>query len=188
MDVRIACPCPPKANGEPRHEHDTVTLRERFDFRSAQTIRNSYKVLKVEDPDVSVAEVLATLTEFYLLFGVEAWTLTDDKGKLIELSKTAIREHLLTAEDVETVADAADELYTAKVFDPLVKRAQRPRNRSSRSGPMDDSTSARKSSPMKPPRPSKRSSTTTSRMGGTGTITSLHAGASSSSPSSKSVA
>ena len=32
MDVTIPCPCPTKGTGEPRHESDNVTLRDRLDF------------------------------------------------------------------------------------------------------------------------------------------------------------
>ena len=58
--VKIECVCPPKAGGEKRHpDGDTVTLRERLDFRAAVTVRNAIVVLKQDDPDCGAAEILA---------------------------------------------------------------------------------------------------------------------------------
>jgi hypothetical protein len=183
MNVTIPCPCPSKATGEPRHDADTVTLRDRLDFHAATTIRKAIGLRFLEDPETSTAEVLATLTEHYILFGVEAWTLVDDRGKAVEVSKPAIRERLLSGEaSVTDLADAADGLYASQVMLPLLVAAQN----SSQRTPMDGSTSARKSGPRKPRRPSRRSSTTTSRTAGTGTITSLPVGGSSSSPNARS--
>ena len=91
MDVQIVCPCPAK-DGAPRHVSDTVTLRETLDFRAATTIRNSIAFAKAEDPDLSSAEMLAILTEGYLLFGIEAWSLTDEKNKAVPATKPEIRQ------------------------------------------------------------------------------------------------
>jgi hypothetical protein len=181
----IACPCPPKADGTVRHpDGDEVTLRERLDFHAATTIRKGIGLLYLEDPGASTAEVLALLTEQYVLFGVRAWTVVDDRGKPIEVSKPAIREVLLSGRvDISGLADAADELYAPAVMLPLLAAAQS----SSPPSPTDmTSTSATTTGPQRLPRPLRRSSTSTTRTGATGTITSLPGGVSSSSPSTKS--
>lgn len=184
MNVLIDCPCPPKA-GEPRHDQDTVTLREHLDFRSGVTMRKAIALLYAEDPGATGADVLAVLTEHYLLEGIEAWTLVDDKGERIEPSKPAIRTFLADHPDLAmTVGDQADDLYAEQVLLPLVKRAQM----SSPDSPTDGSTSARNGSSEKAPKLSKRSSTTTTPTDATASLTSLPAGDSSSSQSSASAA
>jgi len=156
-------------------------LRERLDFRAALTARNTMVLLKEEDPDVSSAEILAALTETYLVLGVESWSLVDAKGKPLPVSKAAIREVLLTKPDIAMeVGDAADALYSAAVILPLLARAQT----SSPPTPTTESTSAKTPSLPKPPKPSKRSSITTIPMAATGATSPSPAGDSSSSPNS----
>ena len=167
----VECLCPPKATGEVRHpDGDTITLRERLDFRSALTARNTFVLLKSEDPDVSTAEIMASLTETYLLLGIESWSLltVDEKGKArpLEVSKTAIRDLLLShSEAAMAVGDEADALYSEAVIAPLVARA----SSSSPSTPTSESTSATNGSASRPPKPSKPSSTSTSPMADTET-------------------
>lgn len=185
MDVEIRCPCPAKADGKPRHDTDTVTLRATLDFRRATSIRNAAGEAKIEDPDISTADMLAVLTESYLLHGIEAWTLRDAKGQPIPVSKPAIRDYLL-ADPVlaEPVADAADDLYNPVIVLPLVRRALA----SLQPSPTDESTSPTTTSRRKRPRPSKPSSTSTSQTAGTATISPLRAGGFSSSPNSATAA
>ena len=180
--MNIECICPPRADGEPRHPAgDTVTLRERLDFRAALTARNTMILLKTEDPDAGTAEILAALTETYLLVGVESWSLVDAKGKPVEVSKAAIRECLLSHPDVAmTVGNAADELYSASVILPLVALART----SSPPTPTTESTSAPRPSSVKRPRQSKPSSITPFPTDATVTTSALPVGASSSSQSS----
>ena len=189
MSVPIPCICPPKADGTPRHEHDTVTLRDKLDFRQATSIRNAVAFAKAEDDEVGPADLLATLTEGYILQGVESWSLqgVDDKGRpfALPVTKPNIREKLLSdpllAEDI---GDAADELYGKAILLPLLSRALA----SSPPTPTTGSTSARKRGPRTPRKPSRPSSTSTTQTAGTATITSLHGGGSNSSPSSASAA
>lgn len=192
MDVQVPCPCPHKADGEPRHTSDTVTLREQLDFRSATTIRKAIQIVRADDPGAGAAEVLGAMSEHYLLAGIERWTLTDDRNKPVEVSRTTIRwflEHV-AADGAMDLVDAADELYSAAVLLPLVARAQA----SSQPSQTDTSTSARTdsgfedqtdspsgSTPSTPLRPSRPSSTSTSRTADTATITQLPVGDSSSS-------
>ena len=180
--MNIECLCPPKATGEVRHPAgDEITLRERLDFRAALTARNTMVLLKEEDPDVSSAEILAALTETYLVLGIESWSLVDAKGKPVPASKAAIRELLLTKPDIAMeVGDAADALYSAAVILPLLARARN----SSRPTPTNGSTSVTTPSLPKPPKRSRRSSITTIPTAATVTTSPSPAGDSSSSLSS----
>jgi hypothetical protein len=184
MDVKIDCLCPPNARGETRHpDGDTVTLRERLDFRAALTARNTMALLKNEDPDASVADILAALTETYLLVGVTGWTLVDAKNKPVDVSRAAIRELLLSNPDVAMlVGDAADEHYSEAVILPLLARARN----SSPPTPIAGSTSATKRSTPKSRKPSSPSSITTIPTDATATTSSSPVGDSSSSPSLRS--
>lgn len=154
----IPCICPPKGD-EVRHPlGDTVDLREKLDFTAALAARNTIIHAKTNDPGMSVAEVQALLTELYLLSGIESWSVTDEKGKRTEATRTAIREHLLTnIEAAVIVADAADEMYAEAVMLPLLTKA----STSSPPTPEAPSTSPTIGSSPAPRKPSKRSSTTT---------------------------
>jgi hypothetical protein len=184
MDVQIECICPRKADGEPRHAHDKVTLRERLSFRAALTCRNAVAIVKREDPDAGTAEILAVMTEHYVLEGIESWSLVDAKGKPVEVSRPAIRELILTNDEAAiAIANEADDLYQPQVLLPLLVRAQA----SSQPSPTDDSTSARTNSGPKSPKRSKRSSTSITQTAGIATITSLPDGGYSSLQNSASV-
>lgn len=173
MTVEITCVCPPTQEGKPRHLADRVELREKLDFRSALTARNAIALAKEEDDDISSAEILAVLTEHYLVLGISSWSLVDAKGKKVEPSRAAIRQFIAEHPDeAMEIGDAADALYSAAVILPLVARAQR----SSQPTPTTGSTSATTDSSPRPRKPSKPSSTTTTRMDATGTTSPLHAG------------
>jgi len=182
MNVAIRCICP--TTGKVRHPGgDTVVLRERLPFRGAHAIRWAVSMLRHQDPDVSGADVLAVLSEEYVINGVESWTLHDDKGP-IEVSSTNIRKLLLSEYDVAfVVADAADDLYS-EVMLPLLNGAET----SSPPSPTDESTSQTTPSSEKPPKPSKRSSITTLPTGGIETTSNSLDGDSSLSPNSASAA
>jgi len=175
--AHIDCICPSKADGQMRHpDGDEITLRETLGFRSVLALRNEPMVLKTEDPDASTGEILAALTEGYLVFGVESWTLVDAKGKPIPVTRANVREHLLSRPDAAiVVADAADERYSAVVL-PLLLRA----SNSSPLTPTSDSTSPTNGGSTKRPKRSSPSSTTSSPTAGTATTTSLLAGGSNS--------
>lgn len=178
MDVQIGCLCPARADGTPRHpDGDTVTLRERLDFRAALTARNAMSLVRIDNPGAGAADMLAALTETYLILGIESWTLTNGTGAALPVSAESIRAHLLADVDAAlTVADAADELYAAAVILPLVARA----SKSSPPTPTNGSMSPTTESSPRPPKPSRRSSTTTTPTDATGTTSPSPAGASSS--------
>jgi hypothetical protein len=173
--VRCLCPLD---GAEVRHPAgDTITLKPRLDFRTALTMRKSLVMLHSESAEITTEEYLATLDEAYLRYGIESWTLRDAKGKPIPVKASTIEEYLLADIDAAMeVAEEASELYSAVVLLPLLKGA----SNSSRPTPTDDSTSVTNGSSHVPPKPSKRSSTTTSRTGSTATTSSGLVGVSSS--------
>jgi hypothetical protein len=185
MRVEIDCICPPR-EGESRHPAgDVVSLRVTLDFRSVTAIRHGISLRENDGSDLYPAEVLAVLTEGYVLYGIESWTLTDEKGKPLELSRAAIREQILARVDVAaTVGDAADDLYGKAVLLPLLVRA----SKSSPPTQTAPSTSVPRPSRARRPKPSRRSSTTTTPTDGTATTTGPLAGVSSFSRSSESAA
>jgi hypothetical protein len=158
--ARIDCVCPVRPDGTLRHPNgDTVTLRKKLDFRSALQARNTVILIKQEDADANAAEILAALTEVYMLVGIESWTLQDARGKPVEVTRAAIRafvaDHPIEAQDV---GDEADGLYSEAVILPLVKRAAT----YSPPTPMSASTSVTNGSRPAPRKRSKPSSITTS--------------------------
>jgi hypothetical protein len=162
-----------------------VTLRDTLDFRGVTAIRHGISFLENDGSDAYTAEVLAVLTEGYVLHGIESWTLVDEAGKPLPVSRAAIRERILARVDVAAgIGDAADELYGEKVLLPLLVRA----SKSSQPTLTEPSTSAPKDSQARRPKPSKRSSTTTTPTVVTATTTGWPVGDSSSSPSSESAA
>jgi hypothetical protein len=185
----IDCLCPPNAEGQARHpDGDTVTLKERLDFRSAATIQHAvsaFNLGKADGEDSSIEEVLGVLTEAYIRYGVESWTLVDAKGQPIPVTPTSVSTYLLsdiTAASV--VGDEADGLYSAVVLLPLVKRA----SNSSQPTPTPEPTSVPTGSPTKRPTPLKPSSTTTSPTDDTAMTSESPGGDSNSSQNSASAA
>ena len=183
--MEIPCICARKPDGSARHNHDTVTLRERLDFVSSLAARNIIIHAKTEDPGISTGEIQALLTELYLLSGIERWTVVDEKNKPVDPTRSAIRELLLTNYDAALlVADAADERYAEAVMLPLLAKA----SNSSPPTPEAPSTSPTTGSSPSPRKPSKRSSTSTTPTVVTEVTSPSLVGGSRSSPSSATAA
>ena len=185
MDVTIPCPCPEK-DGAPRHESDTVTLRDTLDFHRSTSIIKATAFIESDDPDSRAAEVLAVLSEGYVLHGVERWTLRDAQNKPLEVSKANIRKVLLNRPDIyPDVVEAADNLYSEAILLPLASRA----SSSSPPSQTDTPTSpTRGGGQPKRPRQSKRSLTSITQTDGIETTSSSLVIASNSSQSSESAA
>jgi len=187
--VQIACPCPAK-DGEPRHESDEVTLRERLGFVEAAAIRNRIGLRRAEaGADLESDEILAVLTEGYILHGVESWTLVgpDEKGvdRPIPVTRANVRVYILDRWEIASVvADAADEAYSEAVMLPLLRAA----STSSQPTPTEGSTSPSPATGTQDPRPLKPSSISTTPTDATETTSPSPAGASRSSRSSRSAA
>jgi hypothetical protein len=178
MDVTIPCVCG-------SHDEDTVHLRERLGFVEASAIRNGIALRRADsDEDLETGEILAILTEGYILYGVESWSLKES-GKALPVTRANIRRLILANwEAASIVADAADEAYASAVMLPLLARA----STSSRPTPTNASTSPNPPSPTPRPKPSRRSSISTIPTDDTATITSRPGGGSRSSQSSTSAA
>jgi hypothetical protein len=188
-DVQIRCVCSDLA-GEVRHpDGDTVHMRDKLGFRQVETIRQEISIFALTEPDATTSDSLAIFSEGYVLHGIESWTLEEDdaKGKPVPIpvSRANIRRYILEDLDAaDAVSTAGDALYAAAVVLPLLNRAFS----SSPSTPTGRSTSPRKASGAKRPKPSRPSSTTTTPTAGIERITSLHGGDSNSLPSSESAA
>lgn len=151
--VLIPCPCP----GTP-HEADTVELREKLDLASGIAIQRLVIDANQAGTGLGAAELTGILSEGYLLYGVEAWSLVTDQGHPVPVTRDTIRTHLLSDFSLAApVAEAADGLYMAAVILPLVKRA----GNSSPTSRTNGSTSPRPRGTPKPRKRSKPSSTTT---------------------------
>jgi len=148
---------------EVRLGDETIVLRDRLDFLQATTITKAIAFIDNDDPQTRPALVLATLSEFYVLMGVESWTLTSG-GKPLPVTTANIRTYLLTRPDVGIVVDAADELYQEQILLPLLARA----GSSSPRSQTGTSTSRTPRGAKRPPKPSKRSSISTIPMDSTG--------------------
>ena len=155
----IPCVCPPKADGEPRHPNgDKVNLRPKLDFKDGLWLRQSIIRVKQNDAESDEAEMLAVLTEASLLAGIESWTLTDAKGKPVDVDRTAIRAFMNDHQmEATAVGDEAIALYYDTVIGPLVAAAQT----SSQPTPITASISPMNGPSRQARRQSKRSSTTT---------------------------
>ena len=186
--ITIACRCV----GAP-HEQDTITLRETLSPRDASAISKDIGVVRLEDPDATVGDILATLTEGYILRGIESWSLVDEDGKPLPVTKANIRDRILSdLEATMNVGDVADELYAEAVMLPLLRQASsssRPtQTENSADTPEADSTSAPTDSGTTLPTPSTPSSTFTTPTADTGMTYGSPAGDSSFSPTSASAA
>jgi len=179
VDVTIPCVC------SADHDSDTVTLRDALSPHDAMALDKDIQVMRAEDPDATAGDVLATLSEGYIVRGISSWSLVGEDGEPLPVTKSAIRSLILpNLEAANAIAEEADGLYAEAVMLPLLRRA----SKSSPPSPTDGLTSAPTDSSATPPRPSKRSSTTTTRTGAIATMSGSHAGASSSSQNSASAA
>lgn len=200
MDVRITCACPLKGGAVRHPDGDTVVLRDKLSFHEALTIRKAVALARDGADETHerglAAEVLATLSEFYVLMGVESWTITTEgeKGKVVPLpvTKASIRAVLLESPDVDLVIDAADALYNQAILLPLLNRASQSSPSTPTPSEDDDSSTSQTPSttdlPKTPPKPSRPSSTSTTRTVGTETTSLSLVGVSNSSQSSQSAA
>lgn len=162
-----------------------VTLRPTLGFRAVASIRNEIQILRQDDDDPSVGDILAVLTEGYILHGIESWSLLDDDGDPLPVTRSNIRVRILSDLTAASIlGDYADNLYAKSVMLPLLAAA----SSSSPPTPTDTSTSAPTDSSSTPPKRSKPSSISTIPTADTGTTSKSPDGDSSSSQSSTSAA
>ena len=182
----IPCVCPVRKDGSPRHASgDTVTFKdpEAVDFRTASNMRNSVRSLDGSALG-HIPEIATAMTEGYLRYGISSWTLKDDRDKPIPVDSDAVDTYILRNYRVAiTLGEAADVVFAETVLLPLLREV----SNSSPATPTESSTSPTNGPSPTLPTPLKRSSTTTSRMAGTGTRTASPDGDSNSLPSLESV-
>ncbi len=192
--MEIRCVCPPKADGTPRHDHDTVNLKDHLSFADGRAVRNALAINANTSGRVDFAEVLATLSERFVRYGIESWTIVDEKNKPVDVSQEAIERFIFSDYDVgSAVADEADGRYQDAVLRDLIQRASESLPSSSitastsagRSGTKTARSSSRSSTPRKPSSPSSITSIPT---GVTETTSNSLDGDSSMSPRSTSAA
>jgi hypothetical protein len=137
-----------------------VYLRPKLDLRSGIAVQRL--IVEANQNRADAAELTGLLAEGYLYHGIESWTLLDEAGAPVPVTNDEIRARLLSDFSVSApVADAADGLYMGPVLLPLVERAKM----FSQSTLTNGSTSAPPPGTRKPPKRSKRSSTSTSPTG-----------------------
>ena len=79
----VPCPCPPLANGEPRHDHDTVMLRTRLTYGDMQAVSRAGSILGIWDNESATLKLME--------IGIGSWTFVDDDGKPVEPQAAMIR-------------------------------------------------------------------------------------------------
>ena len=159
--IPMTVPCP---TGQ-HPEGDSVSLLSKLPLPGGIEARR--KIAELSD-GAGKDEVIGLLMDVYLRHGIVAWTLHDDEGKPLELTRETVRTRILDELDIALpIANKADDLYSPAVVTPLVKAAAKS-SRASRPAP---STSAATDSTPSPRKRSKRSSTSTSATAVTATTT-----------------
>jgi hypothetical protein len=99
----VPCPCPPLANGEPRHDHDTVMLRSRLHYGDLQAVSRAGSILGVWDKESATLKLME--------IGIGSWTFVNDKGETVEPSTAMIR--LLDPGIGQQIQDELEKRYVA---------------------------------------------------------------------------
>jgi hypothetical protein len=108
-----------------------------MDFRSSIAIRNAL-ALESGGEDVDMADVLAILTERFVIYGIQSWTVVDEKNQPVPVNRQTITELILSDIDLATeIGDVADGRYREATMLPLIRAGSKP----SPSMPTSDSTS-----------------------------------------------
>lgn len=133
----VPCPCPPFANGEPRHDHDTVMLRTRLHYGDLQAVSRAGSILGIWDNESATLKLME--------LGIGSWTFTDDGGNPVEPSIVTIR--MLDPGIAQKIQDELDQRFAeAKA------RMTVPNGPSGRSAPSSPAIT-----PVPPPRRERRS-------------------------------
>ena len=170
VEVNVGdCRCP----GSP-HALDTVWLKPELDVPLAIAANAAIRSIEVGELSAGEAnaEVQYVLTGVYLRHSIVRWTFTDEKGLDIPITPSNVARLLPWGNGGGEVVEAADNLYSEKLFAPLVaamavlekaqEEARPPTRKSSGNGRTASPTSATPSSGDTPPEPSSPSSPTSS--------------------------
>jgi hypothetical protein len=96
--------CPPKPDGTPYHDHDSVTVKTDYSYGDLLFVSK----LGQATPGILWDNEMATLG--LLSRAIRGWSFVDDEGKPVEIGLPMIR--LLHAEVADKVAEVADRHYT----------------------------------------------------------------------------
>lgn len=154
MDVHIECPCV----GTPHADGDSVTMPDALPFPAAVALTNGLSTLQRSEPELDIDDIAGYLSEQYILKLITEWSLVDEAGEPLPVSRAAIRERILSNTEIAAViAEEADGRYASALVPLLVRGST-----SSRPTPITPSTSATDGSGPQPRKRPKQSSTTTS--------------------------
>lgn len=174
VEVNVGeCRCP----GTP-HALDSVWLKPELDVPLAIAANAAIRAIEVNELNAAEAnaEVQYALTGVYLRHSIVRWTFVDEKGD-VPITASNIARLLPWGNGGGEVAEAADALYSEKLFAPLVEAVEqaakeqakllnreqrRLMRKSSANGRMPRSTSATQGSGSMPRVPSAPSSPTSS--------------------------
>ena len=81
--IDVPCPCPPLANGEPRHDHDTIMVRTRLHYGDLQAVSRAGSILGIWDNESATLKLME--------LGIGSWTFVNDDGKPVEPDPAMIR-------------------------------------------------------------------------------------------------
>ena len=118
VPVRLGfCPC----EGTPHEDGDVVYLKP--ELTPLEGIRARSIVANwIEDGGLNAVEANVALAELWFSIGIDSWTFLADDGTSIPVTPENIVRALPYGKGGQLVADAADDLYTQMVIDPLVKK------------------------------------------------------------------
>ena len=160
VSVPIACPCP----GTPHPDGDTVFLRPKLGLGGGVALQSLLLGYLREVNEgkriLDWEEITGILSEGYLLNGVSSWTLLDEDGKPVPVTRQTIGEQLLDDFTLSSaVGSVADGLYYDPVLAPLLTKL----SESSTSSQTSKSTSATGKSKGKTAKPRSRSTPRSSK-------------------------
>lgn len=161
-EVRVECPCP----GTPHPDGDTVYLKEEPDVPMYVAWNVTFEGVQGSSLSISEwhADMQGAFAGVYLRHGIRGWTFVDEKGDAILITPTTVNRLLPFMKGGKAVVDACDALYGTKLMAPLVaalgtnRSPQRPKKKSSASGPTERSTPPTRASGPRLLTPSKPSS------------------------------
>lgn len=117
VPVRLGfCPC----EGTPHEDGDVVYLRA--ELEPLEGVRARAIVGQMIEGSIDQVEANVRMAALWLDIGIVDWTFLTDDGKPIPVTPENIVRALPYGKGGQLVADAADDLYTRMVIDPLVAK------------------------------------------------------------------
>jgi hypothetical protein len=153
VPVELECRCP-----DTPHEKDTVYLYPQLTVEGG--LAGEQYWAEITTGGVPNAEaMIGHLGRLFLHHGIASWTFVGADGEPLPASMRNIVRFAQNWSAAKPVAEKANELYSEALLAPLVASL----SKSSRRGPTGGSTSPKPASSSKPRKPSRRSTTATTR-------------------------